>query len=102
MMNDKGSVKWILRYVKAEVKAIRSAVKVVAETMKQKFKQQNEWRGTLQDNNDMLATKESVEALTKRVEVLENYKSFIQGRALIAGIIWTVFVLLIGWILNKK
>lgn len=43
-------VHWLEKVTNAEIKAIRQAVEKVETTNAAKFEQQNEWRGTIKDN----------------------------------------------------
>ncbi len=56
-------VGWLKSYTDAEIKAIREAVKVVAETSTAKFESQNEWRGQMKDQVEKFVRQDSLEAL---------------------------------------
>lgn len=52
---------WVKTYTDAEVRAVREAVKVVAETNSAKFEAQNEWRQQMKDQVEKFAPREFVE-----------------------------------------
>lgn len=52
---------WVKTYTDAEVRAVREAVKVVAETNTAKFEAQNEWRAQMKDQVEKFAPREFVD-----------------------------------------
>jgi hypothetical protein len=100
-------VKWLLSYTKAEFRAVREAVTVVAVDSKEKHKAQNEWRAQFKDQANTLATKDAMESMkdnfekairmqAERINELEKKNSNRDGRLWAIGITWAVLIILIN------
>lgn len=98
-------VRWLKEYTDAEVKAIREAVKVVAETSTAKFEAQNEWRAQMKDQVGTFAPKESVDArindANNKIIELQKFNSNLVGKITVGAVIWTVIVILFTWLIKK-
>jgi len=68
-----------------KIAALEKATSLVAENMREKFSQQNEWRGQSKDREEKFATKSEVcsdiDNINKSISNLEKSKAFLEGKA---------------------
>lgn len=106
-------INWVKTYADAEFKSVREAVGIVAKTSELKFEAQNEWRSQMKDQTETFATSESLAAqrdntarrfddLNNKVVELQKFNSNLVGKISLAGVIWTLLVIIITWLINKK
>jgi len=106
-------INWLKTYADAEIKSIRAAVDIVDKTSVLKFEAQNEWRGQMKDQVETFSSKESQEAqrdsmarrlddMSNKIIELQKFNSNLIGKISLAGVIWTLLIMVLTWLITKK